>query len=124
MSGKLEEEPRRLTTHDSPEALLPIPQPADPFWNDDVRGDAAIVTEGPSLKDRGIVRTNAGMLHNALQFCASNGIGRCRINSRILPLSTRLQHDALGLVAPAVRSPLGVVEFVIDEQAVLSRVRK
>ncbi|OGV66618.1 MAG: UV damage repair endonuclease UvsE [Lentisphaerae bacterium RIFOXYB12_FULL_65_16] len=41
----------------------------------------------------GLCLHNANALHEALQFCADNGIGDFRVNSRILPLKT---HPSAG----------------------------
>lgn len=69
-----------------------------------------------SQKDRlsriaGIIRTNAGMLLNALQFCASNGIGCFRINSQILPLRT---HPDVGYKVTDLPGGDGIVESFRD----------
>lgn len=65
-----------------------------------------------SRKDRlsriaGIIRSNAGMLLNALQFCASNGIGCFRINSQIFPLRT---HPEVGYKVPELPDGDEIVE--------------
>lgn len=63
------------------------------FRNTTVTAIGRMPREAALAKLSGLCLANAGALHQALQFCAAQGIGCFRINSQILPVKS---HGACG----------------------------